>query len=105
MRARFFIPLASLLFAAGGAAAQAGAFDPVTMDPPARDTAAPPSLEELSFTSQGQRLNGLMYVARGRGPHPTVILLHGYPGNERNLDLAQALRRAGMNVLFFDYRG
>jgi pimeloyl-ACP methyl ester carboxylesterase len=44
-------------------------------------------------------------VAGGRGPHPTVILLHGYPGNERNLDLAQALRRAGVNVLFFDYRG
>ena len=33
-----------------------------------------------------------------------MILLHGFPGNERNLDSPQALRRAGMNVLFFDYR-
>jgi uncharacterized protein len=50
-------------------------------------------------------MNGLFYLANGKGPHTTVILLHGFPGNERNLDLAQALRRAGMNVLFFSYRG
>jgi len=87
-----------------GKTATAQAFDPVTMDP-ARDSAAPASVEELAFTSGGARMNGLMYVAAGRGPHPTVVLLHGYPGNERNLDLAQALRRAGVNVLFFDYRG
>ncbi len=28
-----------------------------------------------------------------------------FPGNEKNLDLAQALRRAGWDVLYFDYRG
>jgi pimeloyl-ACP methyl ester carboxylesterase len=50
-------------------------------------------------------MNALLYVAAGKGPHPTVILLHGYPGNERNLDVAQAIRRAGMNVLYFNYRG
>ncbi len=50
-------------------------------------------------------LSGFMLVANGRGPHPTVLLLHGFPGNEKNLDLAQSLRRAGFNVLFFHYRG
>ena len=65
----------------------------------------PPSTEELAFQSHGSRLNGFFYLAQGKGPHPTVILLHGFPGNERNLDLAQVLRRAGMNVLFFSYRG
>jgi uncharacterized protein len=80
--------------------------DPVTVDPAqVVDTAYPPSTEELAFQSQGSRLNGFFYLADGKGPHPTVILLHGFPGNERNLDLAQALRRAGMNVLFFHYRG
>jgi len=79
--------------------------DPVTADPAPVDTAYPPSTEELAFQSQGSRLNGFFYLADGKGPHPTVILLHGFPGNERNLDLAQALRRAGMNVLFFSYRG
>ena len=33
------------------------------------------------------------------------MFLHGYPGNERNLDLAQAVRRAGLNALYFNYRG
>jgi pimeloyl-ACP methyl ester carboxylesterase len=88
-----------------GAQSRAASYDPVTMDPPIRDTVNPASREELSFTSHGSRLNGLMYTAQGAGPHPTVILLHGYPGVERNLDLAQAMRRAGINVLYFNYRG
>ena len=48
---------------------------------------------------------GLIYEAPGAGPHPTAIVLHGFPGNERNLDLAQAIRRAGWNAVFFNYRG
>ncbi len=76
-----------------------------TWSDPAVDLAFPPTMGELSFESSGNKLNGLMYVADGPGPHPTVVILHGYPGNERNLDLAQAMRRAGMNVLYFDYRG
>jgi pimeloyl-ACP methyl ester carboxylesterase len=50
-------------------------------------------------------MNGILYTASGPGPHPTVVLLHGFAGNERNLDLAQAIRRAGINVLVFSYRG
>jgi pimeloyl-ACP methyl ester carboxylesterase len=91
--------------AAPSLSAQASSYDPVTMDPVVRDTINPPSREELALTSHGFRLNGFMYIAQGAGPHPTVILLHGYPGVEKNLDLAQAIRRAGMNVLYFDYRG
>jgi len=49
--------------------------------------------------------NAIVYEAQGAGPHPTVVLLHGFPGNEKNLVLAQALRRAGWNVVFFHYRG
>ena len=65
----------------------------------------PPALAEVNFNSYGDRINGILYQAGGIGPHPTVILLHGYPGNEKNLDLAQSMRRAGFNVLFFHYRG
>lgn len=72
---------------------------------PTYDTEFPPALNELNFRSHGQRLNGLIYVAQGPGPHPTVLLLHGFPGNEKNLDLAQDLRADGFNVLFFHYRG
>ncbi|MCA8904975.1 MAG: alpha/beta fold hydrolase, partial [Hyphomonas sp.] len=72
---------------------------------PAYDADFPPALAEISFDSHGDRLNGLVYLADGPGPHPAVVLLHGYPGNEKNLDLAQDLRSDGFNVLFFHYRG
>jgi uncharacterized protein len=62
-------------------------------------------MRELAIASHGSRMNGLIYLAGGTGPHPIVIFLHGFPGNERNLDLAQTVRRAGYNALFFDYRG
>lgn len=83
----------------------ASRYDVVSQDIVCVDQAYPPSIVELSFDSHGSRLNGHIYLANGPGPHPTAILLHGYPGTERNLDIAQALRRAGVNVLFFHYRG
>ena len=41
----------------------------------------------------------------GPADAPTLLLLHGLPGNEKNLDLAQAVRRAGWNAVTFNYRG
>jgi pimeloyl-ACP methyl ester carboxylesterase len=55
--------------------------------------------------SHGARLNAVFYLASGRGPHPSVLLVQGFPGNEKNLDLAYSLRRAGWNALAFHYRG
>lgn len=101
MPARRILPAAALLLAPSLAAAQA---DPVRADLP-RDAANPPGLEELSIPSHGARINGLIYLAQGARPHPVAVFLHGYPGNERNLDLAQAARRAGWNALYIDYRG
>lgn len=46
-----------------------------------------------------------MYSANGLEKHPTLLLLHGYPGNERNLDIALVVRSHGWNVFYFDYRG
>lgn len=65
----------------------------------------PAKMETFQIPSHGVGLNALVYVAEGAGPHPVVILLHGFPGNERNLDLAQDIRRAGWDVLYFNYRG
>jgi uncharacterized protein len=79
--------------------------DPVTADPSAVDRDYPPTIETVILNSLGARLNGLLYICNGPGPHPTAILLHGYPGDEKNLDLAQAMRRTGWNVLFFHYHG
>jgi len=50
-------------------------------------------------------MNAIAYLAAGQGPHPVVFVLHGFPGNEKNLDLAQSIRRAGWNAIFFNYRG
>lgn len=65
----------------------------------------PASVVELTILSQQHRMPGLAYLARGHGPHPTAVILHGYPGNEKNLDVAQDLRRQGWNTVFFNYRG
>jgi len=65
----------------------------------------PASMEEITITSGGARMNGFIYLAAGDKPRPVVVFLHGYPGNERNLDLAQAVRRAGYQALYVDIRG
>lgn len=69
------------------------------------DKTAPAGLTELFIPSNKSILAGLIYRANGTEKHPTLLLLHGYPGNERNLDLAQVVRAHGWNVIYFDYRG
>ena len=59
----------------------------------------------VTFDSDGQRLLGTLYLARGYDPKPTALLLHGCPGLEQNADLAVALRDRGWNSLVFHYRG
>jgi pimeloyl-ACP methyl ester carboxylesterase len=76
----------------------------VISDPPV-DAAHPAAMEAFVLPSHRSGMNAVMYLASGAGPHPTLLLLHGFPGNEQNLDLAQAARRAGWNVLTFHYRG
>ena len=72
---------------------------------PAPDAKFPARLEVIHVPSGGVEINGIVLVASGPGPHPTVALFHGLPGNEKNLDLAQALRRAGWTVVAVNYRG
>ncbi len=79
-------------------------FNPINLDPPI-DSNFPASMHSFLIESHGVKLNSLIYLAAGAGKHPTVILLPGFPGNERNLDIAQAIRRAGWHVVYFNYRG
>ena len=74
----------------------------ISTDIPEVDTAFPPDAHALFIED---RLLGVVYMANGEGPHKTVVLLHGFPGNEKNFDVAQALRRGGYNVLVFHYSG
>ena len=72
---------------------------------PVADKAHPAVMLAEAILSHGDNLNAVFYAAAGAGPHPTVLLLHGLPGNEQNLDLAQAIRRDGWNVVTLHYRG
>ena len=72
---------------------------------PRPDAAWPAQTLAQAIPSHGVNLNAVLYTAAGAGPHPTILLLHGLPGNEQNLDLAQSIRRAGWNVLTLHYRG
>ena len=95
---------AALMLAASGAAAQPRIPQAIFADPP-HDAAHPARMEVLHVPSGGVALNAVAYVPAGAGPHPTVVLFHGLPGNEKNLDLAQAMRRAGWTVVAPNYRG
>ena len=70
-------------------------------DPPA-DKAHPAAMEVVHIPTGGVEINGVVYIPSGPGPHPTVVLCHGLPGNEKSLDLAQAMRRAGWTVITFN---
>lgn len=74
-------------------------------DPPAADRCFPPSGRALTLRSEGCDLYGVMYHPAGKGPHPTMVIFHGFPGTEKNGDLAQIFRRAGFNTIVFSYRG
>ena len=102
---------ALVLLGAARAAAQTATADAaaalpaaIATDPP-QDAQHPARMQVLHIPSGGVRINGVAYLAAGAGAHPTLVLLHGLPGNEKNLDLAQAVRRAGWHVVTFNYRG
>lgn len=80
-------------------------YNPISQDPQTFDSDYPATMDALHFDSHGAMLTGIMYRPQGAGPHPTILLLHGFPGHERNFDLAQIFRRAGYNVVVFHYRG
>lgn len=92
----------------GGLAGAEPRFQPVpraVMVDPARDPKHPADMAAFTVPTGGVAVNALMYLASGEQPHPTMLFLHGFPGNETNIDLMQAVRRAGWNVLKINYRG
>jgi pimeloyl-ACP methyl ester carboxylesterase len=100
--------LIALLVLSAASIAYAAGVEPVpaavASDPP-RDTAHPAGLKAIALPVKGGRINAVLFRAAGAGPHPAVLLLHGLPGNEQNLDLAQDMRRDGWDVLTLHYRG
>jgi pimeloyl-ACP methyl ester carboxylesterase len=99
---------------AGCSIAMLGLTPALAKDPPihraviadsATDPANPAGMSAFVIPAQDGAMNAVLYTAAGPGLHPVLLLLHGFPGNEQNLDLAQAARRAGWHVLTLHYRG
>lgn len=97
--------IAAAIACAAPAIAQAAAVPAAIMADPPQDKAHPARSTPVALPTGGVKINGLLYTAAGAGPHPTVVLFHGFPGNEQSLDLARVLQRAGWNVLTLHYRG
>ena len=73
-------------------------------DSPINDREHPPGLAGFSCVSEEDVLFGIVYYAEGLN-NPTIVLCHGFPGMEKNYDLAHILRQAGFNTVVFSYRG
>jgi uncharacterized protein len=50
---------------------------------PARDKECPATMEAPDVLSHGARLNAVLYVASGAGPHPSALLMHGFPATSK----------------------
>jgi len=62
-------------------------------------------VENVSFKSEGYMLKGRVYRPVENGSFPGIVLCHGFPGDEKNMDLAEELALNGIIVLVFFYRG
>ncbi len=59
---------------------------------------------------QGQRIAAMAHIPEGNGPHPAVMMLHGFTGDKVEshylfVKTARALAQAGFVALRFDFRG
>src|SRR5258705_9101753 len=100
---RLLATLSALLLAGSSLAAQS-APKAIWTDPP-HDKQHPARMQVLHVPTGGVKINGVALLAAGAGVHPTLVFLHGLPGNEKNIDLLQAVRRAGWNAITINYRG
>ncbi len=80
-------------------------YDPISQDPSLDKDGPSTRNERLNIISEGHLMNGLALLPQGKGPHQSVLFLHGFPGHETNMDIAHTLRRAGFACILFHYRG
>lgn len=62
-------------------------------------------VENTSFESEGFKLLGRVYRPEKSGRYPGVAICHGYPGDNKNMDLAEELALNGIVTLIFYFRG
>jgi hypothetical protein len=62
-------------------------------------------VENISFQSEGVPLLGRLYRPAPEGRYPAAAICHGYPGDTKNMDLAEELALNGIVALVFYYQG
>ena len=75
---------------------------------PAADTPVMPWDEALHINSHGSRIFGRLLLPDffdKESRCPVVLMLHGHPGGDKNLDIAAHLRAHGYAAVTFSYRG
>ena len=69
---------------------------------------APAHGDYFLFESHGSQVFGRILLPAFYDTNslcPAVIMLHGHPGGDKNMDIAEALRANGYAVMIFSYRG
>jgi len=62
--------------------------------------------QDVTFRCDGDVIHATLFRGAGDGGHPTVILLHGFPGGEGDMfGIGAAISVDGWNVLALNYRG
>ena len=69
------------------------------------DPAKHPCAEPMRMMGKRGAILGHMYLPGGEEKVPAVLMNHGYPGGEQNMDIAQALRRMGFAAMTYHYSG
>lgn len=62
-------------------------------------------VEDVSIPCEGVTLLGRVYRPSEESVYPAVAICHGYPGDTKNMDLAEELALNGVAVLIFYYMG
>ncbi len=63
-------------------------------------------MERVDLESEGQKMEGMIFMPEGAGPFPAVIILPGFSSNgSRFFDLAEMLRAKGVAALTLNMRG
>jgi dipeptidyl aminopeptidase/acylaminoacyl peptidase len=62
-------------------------------------------LENVSIPGEGVSLIGRVYRPAPEGRYPAAVICLGYPGDTKNMDLAEELALSGIAVLVFYYKG
>jgi dipeptidyl aminopeptidase/acylaminoacyl peptidase len=62
-------------------------------------------VEDVSIPCGGVRLLGRLYRPNDESVYPAVAICHGFPGDTKNMDLAEELALNGVAVLIFYYMG